>query len=141
MTLDELGGHFENKGPKFALIFNTSTLNLRNKVFTNVSLPSTMFLITCNCFLFASRCITVSSLLVSLGLDLHIPEKLNECLSDFQDVSTDYVSVPIGWHGRIGQLSKYTMKLSFMAMKPYFCTTFGWEEKEFDEVAEESLEK
>ncbi|RUS27274.1 S-adenosyl-L-methionine-dependent methyltransferase [Jimgerdemannia flammicorona] len=74
------------------------------------------------------------------GGDVHnIPEKLGDYLAGFDDLTTDYVSTPIGWRGRIGHLNLQNMEFTYMALKLPLCKFMGWTEEEYDVIKQNAL--
>ncbi|RUP43338.1 S-adenosyl-L-methionine-dependent methyltransferase [Jimgerdemannia flammicorona] len=79
----------------------------------------------------------------SRGIDLSVLHDLPSVLSDagLVDVKADYVSSPLGWHGRVGDICNKSMKNLFVALKPSIRPVISKTDEEYDVMAEQIIDE
>lgn len=104
----------------------------------NLTKPPCVLPAICHLFFYLSVS-TVLAATAARGIDLSIIRHLGELLTNagFENAETDFVSCPMGWQGRLGDLSLKTTTLSFKALKSTVGSIMGVSDEEYERILEE----
>ncbi|RUS31999.1 hypothetical protein BC938DRAFT_476535 [Jimgerdemannia flammicorona] len=80
----------------------------------------------------------VATAIKSRGVDTRLVEDLGALLTPhLQDVTADWASFPIGWHGRLGELHINSLRLGFDGFRSFLKPLMGCDDAEYDAVTEQ----
>ncbi|RUP47476.1 S-adenosyl-L-methionine-dependent methyltransferase [Jimgerdemannia flammicorona] len=84
----------------------------------------------------------VTAMTLARGLDIHLPGGCEGLLVDtgvIVDITADYISVPMGWHGRLGEICIQSFGESLAALSSVVMPVLGVDVKEYEEMVREIL--
>ncbi|RUS21236.1 S-adenosyl-L-methionine-dependent methyltransferase [Endogone sp. FLAS-F59071] len=81
----------------------------------------------------------IDDLMVSQGINLGIVKHLSGFFSGLENLYSDYHMVPIGWNGRVGEMSAAAWQKSVLAKRNKIAAVLRMNEEAYDQLVQQAL--